>query len=134
MTDEPHQCFTVRGTSYLRNLDREDLRGECIAVHYQKPPEKTEAGTSIGLCFPFLVLANYVEGAQEQAEKVARILNLNWYDTSGVPADVRRLVIAARNVAFDDGPSREALRELDQASEAFAERIPWDDEPESADA
>lgn len=45
-----------------------------------------------------------------------------------LPADVVRLVIAARIVAVerqDDG----ALRELDQASEAFASRVPWGEEP-----
>lgn len=46
-----------------------------------------------------------------------------------LPADVVRLVIAARVVAFtDQGP--EAIKELDKASEAFADRVPWDDEPE----
>lgn len=45
-----------------------------------------------------------------------------------LPADVRRLVIAARIVAFED-QSADALRELDQASEAFADRVKWDDEP-----
>ncbi len=47
------------------------------------------------------------------------------------PPDVQRLVIAARIVAFED-QSAEALRELDQASEAFADRVPWEDEPEGA--
>ncbi|HMO74109.1 MAG TPA: hypothetical protein PKD48_02100 [Sphingopyxis sp.] len=51
-----------------------------------------------------------------------------------VPADVRRLVIAAREIAFNDwdGDSEEwavARKELDDASEAFASRVPWDDEP-----
>lgn len=45
-------------------------------------------------------------------------------------SNVRRLVIAARNVAFEDQPSREALKELDEASEAFAALIPWEDQPE----
>lgn len=45
--------------------------------------------------------------------------------------DVRRLIIAARVVAFED-QGREALKELDEASEAFADRVPWDDEPEAA--
>lgn len=45
-----------------------------------------------------------------------------------VPDDVRRLVIAARVVAFED-QGREALKELDKASEAFADRVPWDDAP-----
>lgn len=47
----------------------------------------------------------------------------------GLPADVVRLVIAARHVAFEDHPGKEELRELDAASEAFAARVPWDDEP-----
>jgi hypothetical protein len=46
-----------------------------------------------------------------------------------VPSDVRRLVIAARIVAFEDDTSPEAIKELDAASEAFADRVPWDDEP-----
>jgi len=50
-----------------------------------------------------------------------------------LPADVVRLVIAARNVAFEDQPSREALKELDEASEAFADRVPWEDEPEGTE-
>jgi hypothetical protein len=50
-----------------------------------------------------------------------------------LPADVRRLVIAARQVAFDDARSRESLNELDGASEAFADRVPWDDEPHEED-
>lgn len=44
-----------------------------------------------------------------------------------LPADVISLVIAARNVAFDEAPSREALKELDKASEAFASRVPWEE-------
>ncbi len=51
--------------------------------------------------------------------------------TELLPPDVVRLVIAARIVAFED-QSPEALRELDLASEAFAERVPWDDDPEAA--
>lgn len=40
-----------------------------------------------------------------------------------------RLVIAARKVAFEDqGP--EALRELDQASEVFAELVAWKEDPQ----
>lgn len=45
------------------------------------------------------------------------------------PPDVRRLVIAARIVAFED-QGRAAIKELDAASEAFADRVPWDDEPD----
>jgi hypothetical protein len=49
-----------------------------------------------------------------------------------VPADVRRLVIAARMVAYEAPATHEALVELEQAAEAFAARVPWDDEPSVA--
>lgn len=51
----------------------------------------------------------------------------------GVPADVARLVVAARKVAFEN-PSQAELRELDIASEAFASRVPWDDAPDELPA
>jgi len=47
-----------------------------------------------------------------------------------IPDDVVRLVIAAREVAFDtSGPTDEAIKELDAASEAFASRVPWENDP-----
>lgn len=50
---------------------------------------------------------------------------------SSAGSAIARLVVAARKVAFEDqGP--EALRELDKASEAFAQGVPWDDEPNAA--
>ncbi|WP_398473606.1 hypothetical protein [Tardiphaga sp.] len=42
-----------------------------------------------------------------------------------------RLIIAARVVAFGSLDS-DAIKELDGASEAFADQVPWDDEPESS--
>lgn len=45
-----------------------------------------------------------------------------------LPDDVVRLILAARTVAYLDA-SKEALRELDNAVEAFARRVAWDDEP-----
>lgn len=51
--------------------------------------------------------------------------------TQQVPADVARLVVAAREAVFED-PSPERTAELNAASEAFADRVPWDDEPEDA--
>lgn len=48
-----------------------------------------------------------------------------------LPQDVVDLVIAARIVAFEDR-SPEAIKALDKASEAFASRVPWDNEPEDA--
>lgn len=49
-----------------------------------------------------------------------------------LPPDVVRLVIAAREVAYE-APTPENLRELDLAAEAFAERVPWENEPEEAE-
>lgn len=46
--------------------------------------------------------------------------------------EMRRLIVAARVFVFtDQGP--EALRELDEASEAFANKVPWDEEPKTAE-
>jgi hypothetical protein len=50
-----------------------------------------------------------------------------------IAPDVTRLVIAARIVSFED-QSPEAMRELDQATEAFASRVGWKDEPTSVKA
>lgn len=51
----------------------------------------------------------------------------------GLPADVVRLVIAARRVAYE-GAAEDDLRALDIAAEAFASRVPWDDEPDELPA
>lgn len=82
MTDSQHECFTVDGTSYMRNLDRERLNGKWAAIHYQKPPTRNEEQktTSFGMRFPLLIVADYVEQPQEIAEKIARILNQHWED------------------------------------------------------
>lgn len=60
-----------------------------------------------------------------------------------LPEDVKRLVIAARTVAFGplsdlanaqgDSEDAAAIKELDKASEAFASRIDWEDQPEGED-
>jgi hypothetical protein len=76
--EEAHQCFTVSGTSYLRSLTPEDLRAGAVAIHYQKPPKKTETGMSFGLCFPILILTEYLAEKEEVAAKVAAILNEDW--------------------------------------------------------
>ena len=51
----------------------------------------------------------------------------------GLPADVVRLVVAARMVAFDR-VSPATIAELDAASEAFASRVPWDNAPDEIPA
>ncbi len=52
-------------------------------------------------------------------------------EQSELSPEMRRLIVAARVVAFSDqGPS--AIKELDEASEAFADKVPWDNEPVNA--
>ena len=51
----------------------------------------------------------------------------------GLSSDVVRLVIAARRVAYE-GAAEDDLRALDIAAEAFASRVPWDDEPDEIPA
>jgi hypothetical protein len=84
-----HQTWSVDSTAYLRNLDREDLRAECIAVHYQSAPTKTERGTSIGLRFPTLIVAGYVEKPREVADKIAAILNAHWIEDDATTPPAR---------------------------------------------
>lgn len=84
MADTPHIAFTVAPTRYLANLDRKDLRGEHIAVHYQKAPVTNEDGsTSISLIMPVLITSLYLAERQEVAEKVAALLNKHWDDDEG---------------------------------------------------
>lgn len=94
MTD--HRCFTVATTNYLRNLDREDLNGRCVAVHYQKPPKKTEQGTSFGLRIPALIVTDYLVDPDVVAQRVADILERHWDDEPVVRLDdAARAIIAA---------------------------------------
>ena len=78
--EEAHVVWTVDSTSYMRNLDQDDLRGECIAVHYQSPPKKTERGTSIGMTMPVLIVSLYSAEPRVVADRVAAILNKHWDD------------------------------------------------------
>lgn len=81
MSAEQHKCFTVDPTSYLRNLDGDDLREPCIAIHYQAPPRDNGNGTrSISLRVPMMVMSLYLGDQQGVAEKVARILEKHWND------------------------------------------------------
>lgn len=56
-------------------------------------------------------------------------------DQTTMPSDVAQLVIAARIVAYqEDGADSDDHRMLDKALEAFASRVPWDDEPKTQEA
>lgn len=50
-----------------------------------------------------------------------------------VTKELRRLIIAARNVAYDGCAGPELLRELDKAVEEFAAVVSWQDEPHGDD-
>lgn len=76
-----HQQFTVSNTAYLRNLDKDDLRATCVAVHHQNPPKDLGDGrASISLRFPVLLVSAYLVDAEEFAQKVAQILEKHWDD------------------------------------------------------
>jgi len=94
-----HQTWSVDSTAYLRNLDQEDLRAECIAVHYQSAPKKTERGTSIGLRFPTLIVAGYVEKPREVADKIAAILNAHWSEDDATTPPARSYADAIKDAA-----------------------------------
>lgn len=49
-----------------------------------------------------------------------------------LPQDVVNLVIAAREVAYEDFDP-EKVKALDKAVEPFGERVPWDNEPDATD-
>ena len=110
-----HQCFTVSSTSYLRNLDREDLREPCIAVHYQNPPTRNEeAGTtSFGLRFPMLVMALYVEDQEKVAQRVADILNRHWDDDPSaiLQSDQQQAELLSAAIALRDDMLMRAERD-----------------------
>jgi len=104
-----HQTWSVDSTAYLRNLDQEDLRAECIAVHYQSAPKKTERGTSIGLRFPTLIVAGYVEKPREVADKIAAILNAHWSEDDATTPPAR---------SYADGVEDAAKWHDDEAAKA----------------
>jgi len=73
----------------------------------------------------------YERGRKDAAAAIRALPASGEADATLTPEMVR-LIIAARNVAFEDHPGTEELKELDEASEAFAGRVPWENEPEDA--
>lgn len=100
-------------------------------------PVMREAADALALP-PQSVMESMVEAASnvmvDLSRRDIRVLlqaALSALPAGRLPQDVIDLVIAARNVAFDtSGPTSEYLAALDRASEAFADRVPWDDVPE----
>lgn len=85
MSDQPHQCWSVSATSYLRNLEPDDLKANAIAVHYSAPPKRNDDGTtSISLTMPMLLVTGYASAPQDVADRIAEILNAHW-DSHGQP-------------------------------------------------
>ncbi len=80
-----------------------------------------------------LVIARDYDEAREIDRTVTTTdINGNPYPPA-LPDDVVRLVIAARIVAYE-GQHPDDVKELDRAVEAFAERVPWDEEPEPSES
>lgn len=77
---EEHAVWTVDSTAYLRNLEPEDLQGECIAIHHQSPPKHNEetGATGYSLRFPTLIVSLYCAEPRAVADRVAAILNKHW--------------------------------------------------------
>lgn len=84
--------------------------------------------------YPEMILVTYDEVKRAMVEAVQAHLPASpSVSASPLPDDVVRLVIAARKVAFITALDPDAVAELDAASEAFADRVAWEDEPEEAD-
>jgi hypothetical protein len=72
----------------------------------------------------------------EEARRLEEFVAVVQQDRAITPA-LRRLIIAARVVAYGglfdslDPEKRSAMRELEQASEAYAAAVPWEDEPDA---
>ena len=114
-TKSEHVAWTVDATSYLRNLDSEDLRAETFAVHHQAAPEQTETGTRISLRFPTLIVSGYCSEPREVADRVARILNAHWDEPAAPPAMDREAVddvVAALLVSLTESGVRSDTLEM----------------------
>lgn len=86
-----------------------------------------------GLTGAHIRAGRYDDDEMVQSFARHRLSSLTTAEGSGVPRDVARLVVAARRVALGhigdsvlgDPESRALIKELDLASEAFADRVAW---------
>lgn len=109
----------VVGASWPEHKDDDGYRGAKHYVRLQPSDVQARARENASRILAFI--GQFYTRPAEQAV------------TEALPQDVIDLIIAARIVAFDD-QSPEALRCLDVAVGAFAERVPWDDDPEALKA
>ncbi|MYL97044.1 hypothetical protein GR702_04560 [Novosphingobium sp. FGD1] len=92
MSDNPHQCFTVETTAYLRNLSAEDRREECYAIYYQDAPENLGDGTTrIHMSAPVLIVSFWMGEQKAIAECVSGILNAHWDENASLAASAAAL-------------------------------------------
>jgi hypothetical protein len=73
--EQEHKCWTVSPTAYHRNIDKNDTY---FAVHFQKPPKRTEQGTAISLVIPTLLVTQYISDGEAIAQQIADLLNAHW--------------------------------------------------------
>lgn len=66
---------------------------QSIYEPHKSPPRRTEAGTSIGLRFPMLIITNCVERPDAVAEHVADVLEEHWDAGDQPGAEDERAVI-----------------------------------------
>ncbi|MFC0683024.1 hypothetical protein [Novosphingobium clariflavum] len=94
--------------------------------------ETEEEACDSSTCIGGLNEEHHPADCREMMRKIARAVILAGPKARVDREAFTRLVVASRIVAFED-QGAEAIRELDQASEAFAAGIPWDDEPDQED-
>ena len=118
-------------------------------IHSMDPEDWAEMSCAISNALkPVASLNAQLERMREALDEAKQCLWANGYSSSepvmlkieaatlpltglSIPADVHELVVAARLVAFE-GATVETTARLDRASEAFADRVPWDDAPGAA--
>lgn len=126
-----HTPMTQAHTDALRLVNphrdiTENLRQAAVDLH---PWFVGDAKTFSVDC----ALPAYLNEAADEIERLRATAPASPLPGGGLPADVVRLVIAARRVAYE-GAAEDDLRALDIAAEAFASRVPWDDEPDELPA
>lgn len=113
--------------------DRVSVPDGWVLVPREPTDDMLRKGAEAGLSIT--VLLDDTPFACDRAVYAAMLSASPSVPASPMPADVVRLVIAGRDVAYldiaRDDEERAMFTELDGALEAFADRVAWEDEPET---